>query len=379
MFTVLRQKALLFSNHKLGLMNVVLVLIVVSAFLYRLPLLGQEGSDYKTYQSAVSSYLSGGNPYYETLASYKLKYGDHGYAYLPGLLNIFALLALLGAPLQIPNALLWQLPLLVADVFIGIFIFKHISKSSLAMASFGSLLWFFNPYVLLKGNTYTHTEPIALALLLGSLAWVYKKPVTSGFVYAVGILVKTLPILMLPVLLTLPTVGKKLRFVVGCVLAVFVFCLPFMASLSDFRTMLAGSLFVHGSRGVQGRPLLYFISYTFGIEAFQLVSFQIYSYLSIFTGWLVFLIARYFGKVKNLYMVAFFCFGAFTILTPVFNRSYSLWVLPFLILGFADKFKEKNRWAYYLALFTYIVFFVFYFRAWEYGFHQDRPGAIINI
>lgn len=78
-------------------------------------------------------------------------------------------------------------------------------------------------------------------------------------------------------------------------------------------------------------------------------------------------------------MVAFFCFGAFTILTPVFNRSYSLWVLPFLILGFADKFKEKNRWAYYLALFTYIVFFVFYFRAWEYGFHQDRPGAIINI
>ncbi len=359
--------------------NLLFLIIIIAAFAYRFPLLGVEGSDYKTYDSAITSYLAGRNPYQETIASYKIKYGDHGYAYLPGLLNIFSFLTILGAPLHIPNALLWQLPLLVSDFFIGIFIYKHISKYSTLMALLGALLWFFNPYILLHGNTYTHTEPISIALLLVSLVYLAKNQILSGGAYALSILVKTLPALMVPMIFTIPTFKKKLLFVAGGLLIAFLFCLPFMRSVQDFQTMITGSLLVHGERGIQGRPLPYYVSYTFGIEALQLISFQAYSYLSIIGGWIVFILLKYVFKLQNLYLIAFFCFGVFTLLTPVFNRSYSLWVLPFMILGLADTFSTKHRWLYYLGLVLYVTFFAFYFNAWDYGFHQDRPGSIINI
>lgn len=363
-------------RSSLNVSTVLLIVLIVCALLYRVEFLLESGKDFRTYEKAVQTFLSGRNPYLNTLQSFTTDdSGSHGYAYLPGILTLYSALYLFTLILGWSAAFLWKLPVLLADMLIGVYIYKELRTRTLLGALFGAFVWYFNSYLITEGK-YTHTEPLAILFLLMCLYYLTKDKVLSYASLALSIIFKTLPVILLPYLFFKGTKNDKKLLLTICIVMGFVFSIPFLHSFEDFITMLKGSLFVHGGRDIQGRPFLFYLSYYYGIELFQIIPLRVYSFLSILGGVVLSLSMLVFKK-GSVYLVTALTFLNFYLFTPVFNRTYLLWALPFYIIAAFEVFKNKKV-AYVFILF-YWFFFYWYLDQWIDGFHITKPDRLINF
>jgi hypothetical protein len=361
---------------KTNVPTILIVLLILCAILYRLEFLQESGKDFRTYEKAVQTFLSGRNPYINTVQSFTTDdSGSHGYAYLPGILTLYSALYLFTLTLGWSAAVLWKIPVLLADLLIGVYIYRQLKSKTVIGALFGASTWYFNSYLITEGK-YTHTEPLSILFLFLALYYLNRDKVISYTSLGLSIIFKTLPVILLPYVFLKGSKKNKKLLITICILLGAVFSIPFLTSFVDFITMLKGSLFVHSRREIQGRPFLFYLSYYYGIELFQIIPLWVYSILSIFGGVvisLVFLIL----KRGSVYLVTTLAFLNFYLFTPVFNRTYLLWALPFYIIATFEVFRNKKL-AYAFIVF-YWLFFYWYLDQWVDGFHITKPDRLINF
>lgn len=379
------------------------LLIVLSIFSFaiykRITLFYQVGGDVDTYVEAVEDLLSGKNPYEATVESFKhleTNPGNKGFSYLPGFLYTNAFLysiymflsslhpcnVILQTGFCTPMIYFWKIPILLADVGVGILLYKLLSDKSKLATIFALLVWFVNPFIFLK-NDFISNDAIPTFFMLLALYHLGKDEIAAGASYALAVGTKTFPIFILPVMF-INSSNRKKFFLAAAIVGLFM-SLPFMGSISEFTTYLKGSVFVHGDRFVQGRPFLFYLSYWKSIEFFQIVPIGIYTALAGFGGWLAVMIVRLLGWVKDKFVLSIIPFLVFYLFTPVLNRTYLLWFLPVFIVGlfnvahgytspegknfFAKIGFRHSKYLYYIILVVYWLFYYWYLAQWKDGFH----------
>jgi len=345
-----------------------IIVLLVTAFLYRIPLLSQVGKDYITFQQAVNDLLMGINPYVDTIRSFQDKdLTSGGYAYFPGLLYTFYSLYVFSFVSHIPYEILWKIPNLLAEFGVAYFLIKILRPKGITVTLFGLFVWLFNPYLVLY-QRYTYTDAIPVFFMLASLYHLGKEDVLSGALFALAVIFKPFPLFAFPVFILLSK--QKIKFLTAGALVGLVFSVPFMTNLNDFFTYIKGSLFVHEGRSVTGRPFLFYISYYFKIELIQIIPLKIYTLLATFLGWLVVPLLFFIKKVRNPYILTALVLTIFYIFTPVLNRTYLIWFLPMFII--AISYLKKNIY-FYSSLILFYAFYSWYLWQWIDGFHITRP------
>lgn len=343
------------------------ILVFSLATVLRLVMFSQVGKDYDTFLTTVNIFLNGQNPYYETLRSFSdpdLTSG--GYAYLPGLLYSFYSLYVVSFITHIPYEILWKIPNLLAELGVGILLVKLLQSKGKLVTICGLMVWLFNPYILSQ-QRYTYTDAIPVFFMLFSLYKLGKDDVLAGSFFGLAVVFKTFPIFAFPIFLLFSK--DKLKFLVSGTLVGIAFSIPFMRSLSDFTTYIKGSLFVHEGRTITGRPFLFYISYMYHIELFQIIPVKYYTYASILSAWFFPLILYFWRKIKNPYVLSTIALACFYLFTPVFNRTYVIWFLPILIVSLA----QLKKPAYYISVVSFYIFYYWYLIQWSDGFHITKP------
>lgn len=345
-----------------------ILLIFAFALWRRIPYLYTVSKDVGAYERAVTEFLTGTNPYIWAIESFSNPKdpSNHGYAYLPGFLYLYSFLYIIHLVTSFSYTVLWKIPLLFADFGVGLLLIKHLYKKNFVATLFALLMWFFNPYVYFRRG-YLSMDVMTIFLLLLALWFLEKDDVAAGAAYALSIIFKTYPVIFLPLFL-IKSKDKRNFILAGAIVGLF-FSFPFMKTLSDFLTYIRGAVLIHGDRFIQGRPFLFYISYFYKIELFQLISFKFYSLASIFGAWVLTLVLHYFRKIRETYVLAAASFLNFYIFTPVLNRSYLMWCLPVLILALS----KRSKPIYYASLIVYFVFTSWYLVQWENGFEVWKP------
>ncbi|KKS06790.1 MAG: hypothetical protein UU59_C0021G0006 [candidate division WWE3 bacterium GW2011_GWE1_41_27] len=382
MFTTLLHKI-----TKYPVVQIILVAVVfVLGILIRTQYFDQESKDIYAYTKAIADLTSGINPYKWTVETFSNidDPSNHGFAYLPGMLYLDTALMYLGDFLKIDFKYIWKVPVLIADIGIGIFIFLATRKRSFFLRILMVAIWFFNPYAYFRGG-YTYFDPITIFFMLLSLYYLEKNSVKSGLLYALAISTKTFPYLifpvfvftLLPVSITQFKQNKNIlktelaKFLMAGLAVAILISLPFMKSVEDFSTYLNGAVFVHAERFVQGRPFLYYISYYWKIELFRIIPFGVYTILASFSGWILLAFVWFKKITKDKYILSVIPFLTFYLFTPVLNRTYLTWFLPLFLIATTRIFR---KW-YYVVLVnaTFYVFCAWYLIPWERGFHEWHP------
>lgn len=348
------------------------ILIIFLAVQKRLQYFHQPGKDIYAYERALSDLISGVNPYKWTIESYSNPDdpGNHGFAYFPGLLYLYAPFYIFHLQTGGAHYVLWKIPVLLADIGVGLLLYHVFRKKGLLPLTTALLIWFFNPYNYFRSG-YTYTDPLAIFFMFLSLILLEKDDVLAGASYGLSIATKTFPYILFPVML-LKAKNKKGFLLAGMLVGLFV-SLPFLKSLDDFTTYLNGTIFVHQNRFVQGRPFLFYISYFYKIELFQIIPFKAYTMLASFLGWIVATLVYLFKITKDKYVLALIPFLFFYLFTPVFNRTYFLWFIPIYVTAMYKIFKTKYRFLFYLSQILFFTFAGWYLLQWEKGFHIWHP------
>lgn len=350
-----------------------LVFIVAAA--WRVKYFDQTGKDIYAYERAVVDFIEGRNPYTWTIESYSNPDdpGNHGYAYLPVLLYIYWFLYICSMVFHVPYWILWKVPVLLADLGVGFLLWKVIGTKTLLNFVFllvALLVWFFNPYFLMKAN-YVYTDPLPVFFMFLSLYLIDKDDVLAGAVFALSVGLKTFPILILPVMLLKSK--NKFNFISAAAIVGFALSLPIVRSFTDLITYVKGALLIHEERFVQGRPILYYISYYYKIEFFRIISFKTYTLLSFLAGWVVLLVGYAKRLLTGKYLLSLVPFLSFYLFTPVLNRTYLIWFIPIFVLALYETFSKKYRPVYFVLLGVYFVFYYWYLTQWKDGFHIWHP------
>jgi uncharacterized membrane protein len=345
-----------------------MVLLIIGVVL-RLVIFDQVGGDHNEYKRAVLSFTEGENPYIYTVESFDDPEKDHGYAYFPTLLYIQSILWVFNITVEIdtPTAVLWKIPTLIADIGIALILFKYFFRKSIVGGLLAVFIWLFNPYFVIRYQ-YTLYDPLQVFFLLLGLFYLGKKDFLSGIFYALSLSIKITPLILLPIILF--KARERTKLLLAIVLVFFLISIPFLTSLADLSYYLNGTLFVHGSRDIQGRPFLTFLSYylqNINITFLQERYTSFYSLLALVAGPLIttYLIIK--KKYTNTYALIGITYLMYYLFTPVLARTHILWGLPFIVVGLYEYFKEKKYIFYSLSVLLYLLLSSYLF-LWYKGF-----------
>lgn len=366
----------------------VLLIAVFFVVSDRLKYFGDQSKDIYAYQKAIQDLTTGVNPYIWTIESYSNEDDptNHGFAYFPSIIYLYTPLYSLANTLGVPVRYLWKIPVLIADIGVGVFLYLKLRRENVFIIALSQFVWFFNPYAYFRGG-YTYFDPIPILLMMLSLHFLNKKNSLSGILYALSVSFKTFPYLIFPVFILklLPSAlaeikeGQKFyktelsKFLLSGAFIGLLISLPFLTSFENFRTYIEGTLLVHGKRFVQGRPFLYYISYFYKIELFRIISFKTYTMLASFAGWVVLTILNWRKIITNKYTMALIPFLGFYLFTPVLNRTYLIWFIPILTLSIHNTLKNRFKYMFYVVMTVFYTFYSWYLIQWEDGFHIWHP------
>ncbi len=350
----------------------ILVVIILLAVLKRGTYINDQSKDIYAYEKAIGDLIAGKNPYVWTVESFSNPDdpSNHGFAYFPGLLYIFAPFYILHLQTGFPHYVLWKIPVLLADIGVGLLLFQIFKKKGILPLTTALLIWFFNPYTVFRTG-YAYADPLAIFFMFLSLTLLEKDEVLAGASYALSIAIKTFPFVIFPVVILKSK--NKIAFLLSGVMVGILISLPFLKSPQDFMTYLNGTLFVHQNRFIQGRPFLFYISYFYKIELFQIIPFGVYSLVASFSGWVLATIAYLSKKISNKYILSLIPFLTFYLFTPVFNRTYFMWFIPIYVTSMFDIFEKKRRILFYLSQILFFSFASWYLIQWVDGFHIWHP------
>ena len=362
----------LFERYEKWLKIAVFLIIVIFSVKHRLQYFRSQGKDIYAYERAISDLITGVNPYKWTAESFSNPddLGNHGFSYFPGMLYLFTPLYVAHLQTGFPHYILWKIPVLLADIGVGVLLYYVFRKKGTLPLTAALLLWFYNPYSFFRTG-YTYTDPITIFFMFLSLILLEKDDVLSGAFYALSIAMKTFPYIIFPVMLL--KAQNKRGFLLAALLVGVLISFPFLKNLEGFATYLNGAVLVHQNRFVQGRPFLFYISYFYKVELFQIIPFHIYTLLASFSGWVI-SSALYFLKiVKDKYILALIPFLTFYLFTPVFNRTYFIWFIPIFSVAVYNLFEHKLKPLFYATLLAFFSFSGWYLVQWEDGFHIWHP------
>ena len=345
-------------------------LMFIGAIYIRSLNIEKAGNDRGVFIRATTDFSRGINIYINGVQSFEESQdtGSHGYSYLPGIFYVDSSLYVLSVVTGWSTDVLWKIPVLLADIGVGLLLVKLLSKKSILYTLVAVAFWFFNPYSVLYFS-YTYFDPIPIFFALLALYFLEKDDVLAGAFFACAILFKVYPVFLLPVFLLLAK--NKVKFLTASFMVGVFFCLPFLKSINDLMLLIRGSFLVHGERVVQGRPFLFYISYYYQVITIQRIPTSVLAMLAILGGWFFEVLAWYFFNIKNKWILSLFAYINFYIFTPVLNRTYTLWFLPVFLLA-AQRY-IKNKYILYGVLLLTWVFFYWYLYQWQDGFEIRHP------
>lgn len=353
--------------------KVLIILAILLAGMYqRYKLLDESGGDLPVIRMAVTDILESKNPYETTVGTFRkvnpyVAIGngiDHGYAYMPTLLYIYTPLYLVHQHFHVPLQRIWKSVTMLAELAVAAYFVKKFFVKDFTILIATLVVWLFNPYIMAR-NSYTYTDPIGIIFMLMALDRLGKSDIKAGIYFALSVSFKAFPLILLPLFLFKAT--KKLKFLLSGFITAFVIAIPFMSSLKNFSMFFRGSFLVHSNREVQGRPFIGYIAYLLNLRVYTPVSSAILIYTATFLGWFYTLTTFLRKKEIDIYHISFMCFILFFLFTPVFTRTYILWLIPIYILYLYEKFKY-NRIYFYVFLSIFYLFFYIYLKVWDQGF-----------
>jgi len=366
---ILREKL---SQYQPILNLFILMVFIFLALSKRVVYFQEVSKDVYAYDRAIGDLISGVNPYKWTVESFSNPNdpSNHGFAYFPGMLYLFTPGYILHLQTGLDHYVLWKMPVLLADIGVGILLYIFLKKRGMLPLILSLFIWFFNPYNFFRSG-YSYTDPITIFFMFLSIILLQKDDVASGAFYALSVGMKTFPFILFPVMLL--CAKNKKGFLLAGMLVGLLLSLPFLKNLDDFMTYLNGTLLVHQTRFVQGRPFLYYISYFYHVEFFRMVPFGIYTLLASLSGTLIGFLLYYFRKLRDKYILSLIPFLGFYLFTPVFNRTYFLWFIPIFLMATSKMFEYKHRWLFYVSQIAFFIFAGWYLLQWHDGFHVWHP------
>lgn len=355
------------KNKKEILKISLIVLIILFGTYERYKVFDESGGELKTNEEAVLFFLNKESPYNHTVNTFEHPelYIDHGYAYFPTLMYMHIPLYLLHLHIEFPLQRLWKIPVLLADIGICVMLLIHLYKKSYIFSLFSILIWFFNPYFIVK-HTYSYTEPYGVFFLLLALFFLEKDDILSGLFYAIAISFKAFPIVLLPLFLFKSK--DRFKFLLSSATFALIISIPFLKNLQTFTDYIRGSLFVHSIREPQGRPILFFIKYYTGLPIFSVALASVFVKIATLSGWVITVVLYSLKKIRDKYILSAISFFLFYVFTPVLTRTYLIWFIPILILGSYQAFyKGKTKWVTYVLLISFYIFYAWYLSIWDRG------------
>jgi hypothetical protein len=94
---------------------------------------------------------------------------------------------------------------------------------------------------------------------------------------------------------------------------------------------------------------------------------KIYTYIAILGSWFVTWWLFMKKKVQDKFVLSATAFLTFYIFTPVLNRTYLIWWIPFMILA-SFELSKKKTWLYFVLLAAFYIFYAWYLSQWFRGF-----------
>lgn len=367
-------------NSKYFKIFLIFTVILLGSYL-RLKHISEKGGDYETYRSAVSSFLKGENIYEDTVLSYiKDDSGSHGYAYFPTLLYLYAPLYKLSKNTDVGFNILYKIPIFIADLATGLLIFFILFKKDkdfyIGFLTF--VFWFLNPHLIIK-NTYVLNEPLGIFFMVLALKYLGESDIKSGIFYAISFSFKSFSIVLFPLFLLKS--NKKLKFIISGALVALVISIPFLKTYQDFLYFLEGSLLVHGYRGAQGRPVLGYISYQIYKSRYYVLMIQPLKYISLIFGTIVSFFLYYKKKISGKYIMSAISMMLLLLISPVFNDSYLIWLMPLYSLGlyehlltYKNKLGNRTNVIYVLLLLIFWGLYGYYLKIWDTNFYFSEGG-----
>ncbi len=226
----------------------------------------------------------------------------------------------------VPDSVIAMKTLIVGFNFLLIYLISLLLKH-LGMNRNMVLLYAWNPLVLKETANSGHMDPFAACLLFASILMLIRhRHLMAVFFYALAILSKLYPLLLLP--FYFKRVGiKGVLFLFG-VLALFYG--PFFIGI-DLHELFYG-LKTYAKYWVFN-PGLYFLTHSvFSLFAENPTMWTKVLHGVILSGIVVILAKRDDGGTRSLLHSSFFLFGTMIILSPVANTWYLLCIIPFLCI-----------------------------------------------
>ena len=350
-----KAKKILLESNILLILSIFILFLGFSARIKEMSIY-ESGGDDRVHQDAVLTFLDGNSPYDFTVEGFENLDEDtsteKGYAYFPAILYIYTILykisqIFLNGPYIMH--LFYRLPGVLAHLFVGILLIKYFysQKKPDKLAMFYTVFYWTFDYFFLARSSLARFDALPVLFLFLAVSNLQKSDIKAGIFFSISVLFKTFSVILFPLFIFKSK--KPLKFLFWGFLTAFIFSLPFITSWDNLVTYIHGALFVHSERYVQGRPFLYYLSYLFSLELIQIISFNFYSIGSIVFGW-VFLVINKIGKFfEDNFTISIFPFLIFYLITPVLNRTFLLWWIPFLLVGSYNFFKGKWKFCFYLV------------------------------
>lgn len=158
--------------------------------------------------------------------------------YTPGFLYHLWLLGAINKSLHFATSLypfLVKLPVILADMGIGLLLYNILFKKNFKLASFAFLAYTINPVVIFANSIWGQTDGLIAFLLLFSAYFLVEKKnvLLSSFFWVLALFVKPQALLTLPILLVYLILGKKYKkaayFILFSLAYIVVVGLPFFA------------------------------------------------------------------------------------------------------------------------------------------------------
>lgn len=363
-------------------LRVISIIILISfAVYFRSAFINEKGSDSKIFVRAIESFLDGKNIYVDTVESYSKGYTDeHGYAYFPTLLYIYIPLYRLSEKLIIEPHILFKIPVFLADILVGILIFKILydEDKKFWFGYLGALFWALNPHLIMRGS-YAHTEPLGVLFMILALKNLSRDDVKAGLFYAISFSLKSFSLVLFPIFLLKSR--NKIKFLASGAFFALLISIPFMNSFKSFFTYIRGSILVHGSREPQGRPILGYASYLINKSKYYVMVTQPLKYLSLTLGSVISFLLYFKKKVTDKYVLATISMLFLYLFTPVLMRTYLIWLMPVYAIGsyrFLNQFKGKlKKWfgpAFVSSIVLFWGLYAYYLLIWDKGFWFSENG-----
>jgi hypothetical protein len=274
---------------------------------------------------------AGENPYERVLEG-DMVHNQKFPTYLPPIYLFSALIVKAGLSEFEDFLIFWRFFILFFDIALGIFIYHINSREKPLLGTFTAFVWFFCRWTLYPWEI-ANTESLILFMMVLSLYFWEKKPVTACLLFGGALGIKHFGIVFLPVLLAQSRnpkdAFKRLCYILTIPVAT---SLPFfMGSPLGFSRALLFSL-------VRER-CSHFVEDTISI-AILFGEYGILSRFFLFTVYILFWAVAIKEK-WNLWLSAGIAFILFLSFNPVLFSQYFVWPLPFCLiyLGTVDSGK----------------------------------------